>query len=137
MLCVLGYVALAWAVRFDMPHGERTASLFYPLDTFSMYAAIPDRRISHLLIRDRQGIAHSIMSFRVFDCADPVADRAVQCAETHDIPYHYEDLMHYIRSHAGAGDSDVDLISRTWQLRPGTQPLHTSDCVIARCKVSR
>src|SRR5260221_9351086 len=30
-LCVLAYVALSWAARFDMRRGEQIASLFYPL----------------------------------------------------------------------------------------------------------
>ena len=71
ILCVLGYVALSWAVRFDMRRGEQIASLLYPLDTFSMYAPIPGESMSHLLIRDGQGAIHRVTAFRSFDCAEP------------------------------------------------------------------
>ena len=54
MLCVLGYVALAWAVRFDLPQGDQIASLVYPLDTFSMYAQAPSPRMSATSSRQRR-----------------------------------------------------------------------------------
>jgi hypothetical protein len=48
-----------------------------------------------------------------------------------------EDLTRYIRAHPGRGDLEVELIARTWELRPGAAPAQVPDCVIARCKVSR
>jgi len=136
ILCVLGYVALSWAVRFDMRRGEQIASLIYPLDTFSMYAPVPGAYASHLLIRDMRGAVHRVTAFRSFDCSEPVSGSG-QCAGRHGIEYHYDDLIHYIESHTGAGESDVELITRTWQVRSGQAPVQTSDCVIAHCKVSR
>src|SRR5262249_6460701 len=120
---------------FDMRGGEQIASLVYPFDTFSMYAPIPGASVSHLLIRDAQGAAHRITAFRSFDCPD--APGGAQCADTHGIQYHYDDLMHYIQRHRGAGVSDADLIPRTWRLRSGVAPVQIADCVIAHCKVSR
>jgi hypothetical protein len=137
ILCVLGYVALSWAVRFDMRRGAQIASLLYPLDTFSMYAPMPGELMSHLLIRDGQGAVHRVTAFRSFDCAEPVTGNAAQCADKHGIEYHYDDLTNYIQSHAGPGESDVELITRTWEVRRGAPPTQTSDCIIAHCKVSR
>jgi len=137
VLCVLAYVALSWMVRYDMRRGDQIASLLYPLDTFSMYAARPAREISHLLVRDRQGVAHRVMAFRSFDCAEPVGGSAVRCADKRGFQYHYDDLTDYIQRHTGPGEVEIELISRTWALRPGAAPVHTSDCVIARCTVSR
>ncbi len=136
ILCVLGYVALSWAVRFDMRRGEQIASLLYPLDTFSMYAPIPGAYMSHLLMRDATGEVHRVMAFRAFDCAEPVTGNGAPCADEHGIEYHYDDLIHYIESHRAAGEMNADLITRTWQVRSGAAPVHTSDCVIAHCKVS-
>ena len=45
--------------------------------------------------------------------------------------------IRYIRTHPGAGDLEVDLIARTWELHPGAAPTRAPDCVIARCEVSR
>lgn len=132
VLCILAYVALSWAVRFDMRLGQQIASLLYPLDTFSMYAGMPGEDTSYLLVRDGQGSVHRVTDFRSFDCA-ALAAGATQCP--HGIPYYYEGLTRYIESHTGTGDLDVELISRTWQFRTGAPPL-TSDCVIAHCKVA-
>lgn len=137
LLCVLVYVALSWTARYDMRRGDQIASLLYPLDTFSMYAGRPAGEMSHLLVRDRQGIAYRVTAFRSFDCAEPLSGSAVRCADKRGFQYHYDDLINYVQSHAGPGDVEVELISRTWALRPGAAPVHTSDCVIARCTASR
>ncbi len=137
VLCLLAYVALSWAVRFDMRLGNQIASLLYPLDTFSMYAGGPGRDASHLLVRDSLGIVHRVTEFRAFDCAAALAETGARCADTHGIQYHYDDLMRYIESHAGPGTSEVAIITRTWRIRPGAAPVQMADCIIARCKVSR
>lgn len=136
-LCVLGYVILSWAVRFDMRLGQQIASLLYPLDTFSMYAGMPMEDRSHLLIRDGQGAVHRVAAFRSFDCAEPIDGSATPCADRRGIPYIDEDTTRYIQSHAGHGEEAVELIARTWELRPGAAPAQTSDCIIAHCRVSR
>lgn len=135
-LCVLGYVALAWAVRFDMRHGEQMASLVYPLDTFSMYAGPPGEYVSHPLIRDQQGAVHRVTSYRSFSCAEPVARETARCSDSPGFAYLYDDLAHYITSHSGPGDVPVELIYRTWRVPPGAAPVHVSDCVISHCTVS-
>ncbi len=117
--------------------GEQIASLLYPLDTFSMYGRLPGEDTSHLLVRDGQGAVHRVTDFRSFDCAEPVSGSAARCAETRGIPYHYEDMARYVESHAGAGVESIDLITRTWQVRPGAPAVHASDCVVAHCRVSR
>lgn len=137
VLCVLGYVALSWAVRFDMRLGDQIASLLYPLDTFSMYAGVPGKYASHLLIRDTQGTVHRVTAFRSFDCTEPTPGSSAPCADTHGIQYHYDDLMRYIQSHPGPGTSEVEIITRTWKIRTGAPPVQMADCVIAQCKVSR
>jgi hypothetical protein len=134
---VLAYVTLSWAARFDMRRGDQIASLIYPLDTFSMYASRPANEIHHLLVRDERGNAHRVTAFRSFDCAEPITGASARCADRRGYQYHYDDLTNYIQHHAGPGDLDVDLISRTWQMRPGSPPQHTGDCVIARCRASR
>jgi hypothetical protein len=137
LLCILGYVALSWAVRFDMRLGQQIASLLYPLDTFSMYAGMPGEDRSHLLVRDRQGTVHRVTTYRSFDCAEPISGADTPCATRRGIPYIDEDLTRYIRAHRGGGDEEVELITRTWELRPGAPPAREPDCVIARCKASR
>ena len=137
VLCVLGYVLLSWALRFDMRHGEQLASLIYPFDTFSMYAGSPGEYVSHVLIRDQQGVVHRVSAFRAFDCAQPVARRVARCADRPGYAYLYDDMAAYIERHRGPGESDVDLVYRTWRVRSGAPPAVTEDCVIARCKVAR
>jgi hypothetical protein len=135
VLCLLAYVALSWTVRFDMRLGEQIASLIYPLDTFSMYARMPAPEESHLVVRDHQGGVHRVMDFRSFDCGEPLTGTATECPR--GIPYHYDDLTRYIDSHPGPGEWEVELITRTWELRPGAPPLPAADCVIAHCRVAR
>jgi hypothetical protein len=137
VLCVLGYVMLSWSVRSDMRRGDHIASLVYPLDTFSMYARVPGGEMSLLLVRDARGTVHQVTAFRRFDCDEPVVSSTGRCADRHRIAYHDEDLTRYIREHAGPGDTEVDVVLRSWQVRPGSSPVHESDCVIAHCRVSR
>jgi hypothetical protein len=137
ILCVLSYVVLSWAVRFDMRLGSQIASLVYPLDTFSMYAGMPGEDRSHLLLRDAQGVVHRVTAFRSFDCPEPITGGGTPCQERRGIPYMAEEAARHIRGHRGPGDIDVELIARTWELRPGAPPLQLDDCIIARCKVSR
>jgi hypothetical protein len=137
MLCVLGYVLLSWAVRFDMPLGQQIASLVYPLDTFSMYAQAQGPQVSHLLARDAQGTVHPVTAFQSFDCDEPVTDVPTRCSESRPIRYLFEDLARHIESHPGAGTEDVELILRTWSMRPGAPATLASDCVVSHCRVSR
>ena len=135
-LCVLGYVLLSWLVRFDMRLGQQIASLVYPLDTFSMYGGMPGEDRSALLVLDDEGNEHRVTAFHAFACAEPLIGASAACAGRHGIPYLYEDLVHYIETHPGPGDRNVELVTRTWEIRSGAAPLKTSDCVIAHCKVS-
>jgi len=130
-------VALSWAVRFDMRGGQQISSLVYPLDTFSMYARIFDEKMSYLLVRDALGTVHSVEEFRAFDCDEPVIKNPAQCAEQYAIQYHLADFIRYIESHPGQGDSEAELVLRTWRVRAGKAPKQLRDCVIAHCKVSR
>jgi hypothetical protein len=139
VLCILGYVVLSWAVRFDMRRGDQIASLLYPLDTFSMYAYAPPpiHEISHPLIRDARGGIHRVTAFGRYECVEPLSGPAARCADRRGYQYHYDDVVNYIRSHAGPGESEVELISRTWQVPADAAPELVSDCIIARCRVSR
>jgi hypothetical protein len=136
-LCLLLYVALAWAVRLDMRLGEQIASLVYPLDTFSMYSRMPGTQESLLLVRDRQGTVHRVTDFRSFDCDEAVNGAGAPCSDRRGIPYHYEDLARYVDAHAGPGQLEVDLVTRTWELRRWAPPVLASDCVLAHCRVAR
>ena len=137
LLCALAYIALAWAVRFDMQLGDQMASLLYPLDTFSMYAGPPGEYVSHPLIRDQDGRVHRITSYRAFACTEAVARPAARCVNNTGYAYLYDDLARYIEGHPGPGAADVELIYRTWQVRAGAAPTPVSDCVIAHCRASR
>lgn len=137
VVCVLAYVLLSWAARFDMRRGDQIASLVYPLDTFSMYAPSPGHSINHLMVRDGAGNVHRVAEFRTFDCVEPLTGADVRCADQRGFEYHYDDLINFVRAHPGAGDTDVELIARTWAVQPWTTPRHVGDCVIAHCKVSR
>ena len=137
ILCTLAYIAASWAVRYDLPLGEQIASLVYPLDTFSMYGRPPGEDSSVLLVRDGQGVVHRVTDFRAFDCAGPVSGPAAACARTRGIPYHYADLARYVEQHPGAGDVEVDLITRTWRVAPGAAVAPAGDCVVARCRAAR
>ena len=116
--------------------GAQTASLIYPLDTFSMYARMPGEDRSMLLVRDSTGVVHRVTDFRAFDCPEPLTGRAARCADRRGIAYHYEDLARYVESHSGPGELEVDLITRSWDFRRAAPP-QTSDCVIAHCKAAR
>jgi hypothetical protein len=136
VLCVLAYVALAWMVRFDLRRGDQIASLVYPLDTFSMYAPNSASEISHILVRDQAGTAHRVTAFSRFACVEPLRGRAVRCTERRGFQYHYDDLINYIEAHPGGGATNVELISRTWNVPPGGAPVQVADCVIAHCTVT-
>ena len=137
VLCVLGYVLLSWAVRFDMPLGEQIASLAYPLDTFSMYAQAPTPQVSHLLVRDALGTVYPVTSFRSFDCDAPLTDVPTRCHESRPIGYLFADLARHIANHRGAGTEDAELVMRTWSMRSGAPATLASDCVVSHCRVSR
>jgi hypothetical protein len=122
--------------RFDMRLGQQIASLVYPLDTFSMYGSMPSERESRLLVRDANGVVHRIQDFRSFECAEPLTGNAVRCRDRPGINYLWEELIHEVESHPGPGESDVELIYRTWELRAGAPPVQIPDCVVAHCKVS-
>ncbi|MBI3784748.1 MAG: hypothetical protein HY270_15250 [Deltaproteobacteria bacterium] len=117
--------------------GDQIASLVYPLDTFSMYSGLPGESVSHLLVRDDQGRVHRVTDFQTFACSGPVARSSSPCANDVAIAYHYDDLAHYIADHPGPGDRQVDVIDRTWRIRPGGGPEPVADCLVAHCKVSR
>ena len=131
-LCILGYVVLSWAVRFDMRLGDQIASVVYPLDTFSMYAGTGGSS-SALLLRDADGEVHRVTAFRAFSCAGRLSG-AGACPQ--GIQYLHEDLVHYIDTHGGPGSREMDVIARTWEIRRGAVPLTRADCVIAHCRVS-
>lgn len=137
ILLTLAYMAASWAVRFDLPLGEQIASLVYPLDTFSMYGRPPGEDTSVLLARDAQGEVHQVGDFRTFACADPVSGPAARCARTRGIPYHYADLARYVEQHPGAGELEVDLITRTWRVAPGEPVRVVGDCVVTHCRAGR
>jgi hypothetical protein len=137
VLCLLGYVVLAWSVRFDMRLGQQIASLVYPLDTFSMYGRMPGRDSSYPMLRDGNGTEYRITDFSAFTCREPITGSAAQCADQRGIPYHYEEMAEYIRHHPGAGDLEVELLTRTWEIRAGSAPRVSGDCVIAHCTVRR
>jgi len=135
-LCVLTYVVLSWAARFDMGLGSQIASLLYPLDTFSMYAGPPGDAIGHLLIRDEAGAIHRIRDYSSYHCNEPVERSAARCADQPGFAYHYDDLARYIEAHPGTGATAVDLIYRTWRLRAGEAPTIAADCVVAHCSAA-
>ena len=130
-------MALSWAVRFDLRLGGQIASLIYPLDTFSMYARAPGNDTSMLLVRDAGGDVHSVTEFRAFACSEPVGGPTARCIQTRGIPYHYADLARYVEQHPGGGDLAVDLITRTWRVRPGAAVERDADCLVAHCRAAR
>jgi hypothetical protein len=125
--------------RFDLRLGEQIVSLVYPLDTFSMYAGMPGEDASHLLVRETTGEVHRVTAFHSYTCAEPFTRPAGARCVNHlgVIPYHYDDLAEYIASHAGPGDIEVELIVRSWKVRPGSAPAWAEDCLVTRCKASR
>jgi len=133
ILSILAYVALSWAARFDMGLGEQIASLVYPLDTFSMYAGPPADTIGHLLVRDEVGEMHRVRDFTGYQCDAELKRGATRCVDQPGFAYHYDDLVRYIDGHSGSGATHVDLIFRTWRLRPREAPSIEADCVIAHC----
>jgi hypothetical protein len=135
-LCVLTYVALSWATRFDMGLGTQMASLVYPLDTFSMYAGPPGDSIGHLLVRGETGEIHRVRDFSSYRCDEPVERSAARCADKPGFAYHYDDLARYIETHPGGGQTAVELVYRIWRLQSGEAPTVASDCVLARCTVA-
>jgi hypothetical protein len=141
VLCVLGYVALSWAVRLDLGRDEdfslQIASLVYPLDTFSMYSDVPRGRMSYLLVRDAEGGLHQVTDFRSFDCDEPVSGSAARCTDGNPIHYLHDDFTHYIRSRRGRGTTEVELILRSWRLEASAAAVHEADCIVTRCRVSR
>jgi hypothetical protein len=102
-----------------------------------MYARLPGEDRSLLLVRTADGTVHQVTEFRAFTCAEPIVGSGAHCADTRGILYHFEDLARYIETHPGTGDLDVDLITRTWDIKPGKPPARVADCVLTRCRVAR
>ena len=136
ILAVLAYAALSWAARLDLGVGEQIASLVDPLDTFSMYAGPPGDSIGHLLVRDAVGEIHRVRDFAGYHCDAELKRGAARCGDQPGFAYHYDDLVRYIDDHSGSGATPVDLIYRTWRLRPHEPPDVDADCVIAHCMVA-
>jgi hypothetical protein len=101
-----------------------------------MYAGPASGPISHLLIRDDQGVVHRVEDFRSFDCGPAGRSQRRRCAERRGYAYHYDELAEYIEQHAGPGMTPVELIYRTWEVRAGAPPATAPDCVVARCTVN-
>ena len=134
---MLAYVALSWAMRFDMRLGGQIASLVYPLDTFSMYAVPPGRDTSMLLVRDARGDVHRVTDFTAFDCEPPPPGAPQACPHTRGIPYLHEEFERWVAEHRGPGLEMAELVTRTWEVRAWTAPEPVGDCVVARCRVAR
>ncbi|HXT01462.1 MAG TPA: hypothetical protein VN915_12350 [Elusimicrobiota bacterium] len=136
VLCVLGYVALSWAMLFDMRRGPQCASLVYPLDTFSMYAQIPAPEVASLVLRDANGGIRRIKDMRSYECEDPLSGPEARCAGAPLYRFNSDALLRYVRKHKGPGALDAELLVRTFALKPGEAPVQESECVLSRCKVS-
>lgn len=120
-----------------MRRGRQIASLVYPFDTFSMYASVPERRISHLMMRDARGEVYRVNAFRSFDCREPMRGEGAACADRRGFEYHYDDLVRYIEEHRGGGSVEVELIARSWEIPASGAPELQPDCVVAHCTVAR
>lgn len=132
----LAYVAASWAVRFDWGRNRQIASLVYPLDTFSMYAASSGPRTSLMMLRDSDSASHRIEHFSAFDCRPS----AHTCDSSAAIAYHDRDNHGFIARHAAKRDNQrpwqrMDLVIRSWAVRPWQRPATLPDCVVAHCDV--
>lgn len=139
ILCLLGYLAIAWALRFDTRAGARNASLVYPFETFSMYATVKEPVVSSVVVRDARGEVARVTAFATFDCAPPPVMIGGPCDAPRGarIAYLDDDAAQYVRTHPGGGPERVELVRRTWALPRGGPPGPPTDCVLSRCRVTR
>lgn len=139
ILCFLAYVAVSWAARFDTRGGPQNTSLVYPFETFSMYSRLTAPVVSRLLVRDERGAVSRVEEFASLACSpDPVLSGG-PCDPPRGarISYLDDDASQYLRHHPGGGPERVELVRRTWELRPGGPLGPPRDCVLTRCTVTR
>ena len=137
LLLATAYLALSWAVRVDTRAGRQNASLVYPLDTFSMYADLPEPQQTAILLRDARGNVHRVEDYAAFAC-EPLAEPLfTQCPTPIRLGHKGDEVLRHVRRHAAPAVDGVpvQLIARSWQLRPGDLPQWQNDCLLARCVV--
>jgi hypothetical protein len=144
LLLAIGYVAIAWVVRFDTAYGAHNASIAYPFDTFSMYAEVPAERASAVLVRDGDGTVDRVDEFSAFECEEIVEVWRERCPPAHGagIEYLDDDAAAYVQEHRGGGEESptqerVEIIRRTWTIPADGSAMESEDCVIVACDVAR
>jgi hypothetical protein len=136
ILCVLGYLAASWIVRFDTPDGEHNASLTYPFDTYSMYSRSMPDDVARVVVRTADGGFRHVTDFRAFAC-DPPPDITRRCgSDAVSIAYVDDDAMRWIHDHTGPGTERVEIVRRAWSFGHGA-PAEQAPCVIGICTVDR
>jgi hypothetical protein len=138
LIVLLGYVAIAWAARFDTAYGAHNASIAYPFDTYSMYAGVPVRSASAILVRDAEGTVERVSAFRSFQCEATAGAWREHCAVAGaGLDYLDDDAEAYVRAHSGQGGEPVEIIRRTWTIPEASEPVRAEDCVIVACEATR
>jgi hypothetical protein len=139
ILCVLGYVAASWVMRFDTGDGTHNASLTYPFDTFSMYAGTMPSSAARMVVRTGDGSFRRIDEYHAFDC-DPPIDHPLDCDDAEggaSIPYVDHDAAHWIVDHGatdppGAGAERIEIVRRSWSLSDDAVT-SVGVCVLTTC----
>jgi len=132
ILCVLGYLAVAWVLRFDTRDAPHNASLTYPFDTYSMYSGSMSSQAARIVLRTSDGTYHRVTDFHAFGCEPPIeASHRCSDSEGHTIAYVDDDTVRWITDHAGTGSERVEIVRRSWSLSNGLTT--TTECVLTQC----
>lgn len=123
VLVLAGYLAAA-----------RGVGSFYPISTFAMYASAPGQSASRIMARSSSGEYLEVTDFDGWRCDRlPALDR-VACADARSVPYVDREREEHIRSHAGAGGQEVELVRRVFSFDGVARPPY---CTIAHCSARR
>lgn|GEM_PF-3211261 len=113
----------------------------YPFSTFDMYAH-PEDTASHLLARDASGHVQELTQFDGWSCDATVENMGAPatCGPLGSFSittYKDQDLLRWVRTHAGENGEPVDIVRRIWQLEERPGPPTMRDCVVGHCRATR
>ncbi len=117
----------------------RSATNFYPLSVYDMYASRAEDSASRIVARDASGELREVTEYREWLCPSAVAADPTRCPQFpfYYVPYVDRKAIDWVNRRSDAGDGEpVEVVYRIWRLSPDGPP-QTDTCVLARCEARR